>query len=557
MGYFKIFIALIMSFVMFLSNGVTALFSGTPAEPKSEAELLSMADIFEKYELSDEIYVVNGGVSADERAAIQSLQGLVARDKATIFINYGMDSKTELAFLENAGHKLIRTDENGANWTLKNLVPRFSSYITDNSYVLFTSTETTEQINMAFNYATVYGCLAIPESCEETAKALGLKKAYDLTEKEITVNDQDAFYEEHKALFRTDALVHQNYMVSGLRDFAVQQNIFITYAMDSDYVERTFRDKVLSELEPSSIVFGWCQYEVKFTESVSSFGHFVIPSDHCFNMTILNACEPQQISEKKEVKAPELDPAKHYIAIVYSDGDNAQWISNGFQEFHTWQSYGIDTPITWTFAPLMNEFSPVAVKKATDNMGNCSFITGPSGAGYARVSKMSAEKLEAYSEFTAATMLASGLTTMTLLDEPLSLPGFLWENKLSYFARYDNINGGILQIDPTRYAGGEGKVFFVDDKPFVSVRLSLWYPSGNADEVTNEWLKEQAEIVNNYSADINSISGYSVINVHPWTVGPDDLAYFVSQLDDGVEVISADELIAAVTANVPHKTAKP
>jgi hypothetical protein len=170
---------------------------------------------------------------------------------------------------------------------------------------------------------------------------------------------------------------------------------------------------------------------------------------------------------------------------------------------------------------------------------------------------MSAEKLEAYSEFTAATMLASGLTTMTLLDEPLSLPGFLWENKLSYFARYDNINGGILQIDPTRYAGGEGKVFFVDDKPFVSVRLSLWYPSGNADEVTNEWLKEQAEIVNNYAADINSISGYSVINVHPWTVGPDDLAYFVSQLDDGVEVISADELIAAVTGNVPHKTAKP
>ena len=87
------------------------------------------------------------------------------------------------------------------------------------------------------------------------------------------------------------------------------------------------------------------------------------------------------------------------------------------------------------------------------------------------------------------------------------------------------------------------------------MRHSLWYPTGNADEVTNEWLKEQAEIVNSYTADLNSISGYSVINVHPWTVGPDDLAYFISQLDDGVEVISADELIAAVTANVPHKTA--
>ena len=557
MGYIKIFFSLIMSFIMFLSNGITSILPGNPPAQKSEAELYEMADIFEKYSLSDEIYVVDYYLSKDERAAIQSLQGLVAKDKSTIFINYGMDSASELAFLENEGYTLLRTNENGEKWNLKTLLPRFSSYIKNNSYVLYTSAETTEQINMAFNHTTVYGCLAIPESCEETAKALGLKKAYDLTDKEITVNDQDAFYEEHKAVFRTDALVHQNYMVSGLRDFAVQQNIFITYAMDSDYVQRTFRDKVLSELEPSSIVFGWCQYEIKFTESVSSFGHYVIPSDHCFNMTILNACETQQISEPKDIDISQLDPEKHYIAIVYSDGDNAQWISNGYQEFHTWQSYGIDTPVTWTFAPLMNEFSPVAVKKATDNIGNCSFITGPSGAGYARISKMSADKLEAYSDFTAATMLTSGLTTMTLLDEPLSLPGFLWENKLSYFARYDNINGGILQIDPTRYAGGEGKVYFADDKPFVSVRHSLWYPSGNADEVTNEWLKEQAEIVNSYTADLNSISGYSVINVHPWTVGTDDLAYFVSQLDDGVEVISADELIAAVTANVPHKTAKP
>ena len=73
-GYFKIFIALIMSFVMFLSNGVTALFPGTPAEPKSEAELYEMADIFEKYSLSDEIYVVDYDLSKDERAAIQSLK---------------------------------------------------------------------------------------------------------------------------------------------------------------------------------------------------------------------------------------------------------------------------------------------------------------------------------------------------------------------------------------------------------------------------------------------------------------------------------------------------
>lgn len=557
MSILKTVISLLMSFFMLITNSITAIIPGNLPETKSEEELLRMSDIFDKYSLAEEIYVVRGGITKDELAAIQSLQGLVSRDKATIFINYGVDSKTELEELKNAGHKLVYTDENGANWTLKNLVPRFASYIKDNGYVLFKDSDTTEQINMAFNYSTVFGWLAVPASAESIVKELGLKKIEDLTDDVITISCQRDFYEKYKDEFRKDALVHLYSDASGLRDFAIQQKIFITFAKDDDYIARAFREELLKDLEPASVILGWCQYEVQYTEAVSAFGHYVVPSDHSFNMSILNCLDLGEIKLGSETQAPELDATKHYIAIVYSDGDNAQWISNGFREFHTWQTYDIDTPITWTFAPLMNEFSPVAVKKATENVGDDSFITGPSGVGYARISKMSAEELESYSDLTAAIMLKTGLTTITLLDEPLNLPQNVFINKLSYFARYDNINGGILQIDPSRYEGGKGKVFFAGDKPFVSVRLSLWHPSGNADEVTQEWLKEQADIVNSYPADINSINGYSVINVHPWTVGPDDLAYFVSQLDDGVEVISADELISAITQNVPHKTAEP
>ena len=75
--------------------------------------------------------------------------------------------------------------------------------------------------------------------------------------------------------------------------------------------------------------------------------------------------------------------------------------------------------------------------------------------------------------------------------------------------------------------------------------------------MTKEWLDEQAATVNGYPADINSINGYSVINIHPWTIGPDDLAYFVSQLDDGVEVLPVDQLLAAVEQNIPHEFAMP
>ncbi len=561
MSTFRTAITLFMAIFMFVFNGITAFFPGIIPEPKSEDELKSILYDFEQKPLADEIVVVNG-LSKDELAAVQCLQGLVGRTEASIFINYGFDSATELKDLEKAGCTLLYSDENGNRWRLDTLIARYKSHIKDNGYVLFSDANTHSQINLAFNYATLNGWLAVPVSAENLAIAAGLEKKEDLSDDVLDFTHEEAFYDKYKDEFRKDCLVHLYADASGLRDLAVQQKIFITFIEDSDYVARAFRDKIYSDLEPASMILGWCKYEIKHTECAGRFGHYVIPSDHSFNTNILtcNRVETGKIGAEN-ITAPELDPTKHYVAIVYSDGDNAQWISNGFQEFHTWQSYDIDIPVTWTFAPQMYKFSSSAIKKALDAKdAEDTFITGPSGAGYARISKMSPSEVRDYSDLTAATMLKSGISTMTLLDKINNEIEFAsYAHKLGYFARYDNIKGGILQIDPDNYTGGygggRGRVFFVNNKPFISVGFSLWHPSGDASQVTQEWLKEQADIINSYPADINTINGYTVINIHPWTVGPDDLAYFVSQLDDGIEFITADELIAAVAKNIPHKNA--
>ena len=557
----KTIITLFMAIFMFVYNGITSYLPGIIPEAKSEEELAEVLYDFDIKPLADEIVVVNG-LSKDERSAIQCLQGLVGRTQASIFINYGYQASAELADLEKAGSTLLYKDENGSNWDLTSLINRYAEHITDKGYVLFSDADTHAQINLAFNYATVNGWLAVPVSAEAKAIAAGLEKKLDLSTTVLDFTHEQAFYEEHRDFFRKDCLVHLYAMASGLRDLAVQQKFFITYVEDSDYVARAYRDMLYSDLEPASMILGWCKYEIKHTECAGRFGHYVIPSDHSFNTSVLtcNRVETGRIGNEN-VTAPELDPTKHYVAIVWSDGDNAQWISNGYSEFHTWQSYDIDIPVTWTFAPQMYKFSSTAVKKALENKDpEDSFITGPSGAGYARISMMSPSEVRAYSDLTAAAMLKSGITTMTLLDEIKTEIDFAsYAAKLGYFARYDNITGGILQVDPDDYTGGygggRGRVFFSNDKPFVSVGFSLWHPSGDAAQVNQEWLKAQADIINSYPADINTINGYTVINVHPWTVGPDDLAYFVSQLDDGVEFLSADELLAAVAQNIPHKNA--
>lgn len=551
---------IVMMFSILFNTMDAALLTKVP-EPKSEKELVEMSEKFDEYEVADEITVVKlSALSLAQRHTVIALQGLVARDKPQIFIDYGYETnRYALKELENAGHKLVYNDESGNPWRFDTVVAKFKPYIADSGYTLYATTEDHGQLNTAINLATLNGWLPVTPADEEAVIQLGLEKKADISSDNIDLKYMKKFYKENKDSFRNDSLVHLYYYASGMRDFAVQQNIFVMYVEDADFEARLFRDEVMREFEPSSTIFGWCQYEIKFTESASRYGHYVIPSDHSYNLSILSSFN----ATDEKFDAPyegeiQLNPDKHYVAIVYSDGDNLQWIQNGFSEFHTWQSYGLDTPVSWTFAPIAAEVTDVDIKRTLANSDNATFITGPSGGGYARITNMNSKELEAFSDYTASVMLESGLGIMTLLDE-IKYDTFdsSMQKRLGYFSRYDNIKGGILQLDPDNYAGGGGRVYFSDDKPFVTVGFSLWYPSGNADEVTNEWLAEQAAIINEKPADIKTINGYTVINIHPWTVGPDDLAYFISKLDDGVEVVPVDELLAAVEQNIPHEFAQP
>lgn len=561
MAVIKVAVSFILMMISILFNTIDSALILKAPEPKTEQELVEMNGKFDEYALADEIAVVKtSSLSTAQLHSVIALQGIVSRDKPQIFIDFGCASNGyALAELEKAGHTLVYNDEAGKPWKFDTLAEKFKSYIADSGYILYATCEDHGQLNTATNLATINGWLPVSAELEETVVKLGFEKRADISGDTIDLAYMKKFYRENKEHFRNDCLVHLYYYANGMRDFAIQQNIFVMYVEDSDYEGRLFRDSVMRDLRPSSIIFGWCQYEVKFTESASRFGHCVIPSDHSNNLSLLASFD---VTDEK-FEAPysgevELDPDKHYVAIVYSDGDNAQWIQNGFGEYHTWQSYGIDVPVSWTFPPLLSDISDVDVKRTLEVSDNATFITGPTGGGYARISKMSSEELEAFSDYTASVMLESGLGIMTLLDE---IKGVNFDadmqKRLAYFSRYDNIGGGILQLDPDRYSGGDGRVYFSNDKPFVSVGFSLWHPSGDANEVNNEWLAEQAKIINAKPADISTINGYTVINVHPWTVGPDDLAYFVSQLDDGVEVVGIDELLAAVEQNIPHKFAKP
>ncbi len=535
----------------------------TPALPeaKTEQELAKLGDICINYELSDKLYVLDSATfkSKDERHLAVGLQGIVAKTNPQIFIVTNEICNNYLEEIEASGIELIRNDENGNKWTVETLLNKFKSYITDSGYVLYRESEKAEGLNAATNLAALYGWLPVPESLEQLAIDAGLSLKEDFSDDAYNLIFQWSFFEKYKDEFNYNAIVSLKYEVTGIRDLAIQQG-FYTFYIDDDEDTNLLRGRVMEYAGDNVPVLGWVKYEVAFVEQASKKGNIALPSDHSHNNSCLASFRCDIPEQKHSITKEHTDTKKHYCAIVVSDGDNLQWIQNGYGEFYQKLALKKQFPVTWSFPPLLEEFSPVTVKKIySDATENDYFMAGVSGAGYIHPTEYPFDALGGFTDLTAASMAKSKLEYVQILDgtPDNEIDDKVLTDRLEYYARYNNIKGGILSLDPDRYEGGKGRIYFVNDKPFISYRLSLWHPDGEGANVTTEWLDEQAATVNSYPADIKSINGYSVINVHPWTVSIENLAYFVSKLDEDVMLVTLDELMSMIDQNVPHNYAKP
>lgn len=554
-------LTLIVAFVVAVVVVFTSAFSLAIPSPKTEKQLAELYDICKDYQVSDKLYVIDSATfkSTEERHLAVSLQGIVAKVEPQIFIITNEISYDYLDIISKSGVKLIFDDSKGEPWTVETLLDKFKPYITDYGYVLYRSSEKAEGLNAATNLATLYGWLPVPLELQPLAEECKLELKEDFSDDEYNSKFQKEFFQKYKSEFEYNAVVSLRYEWTGLRDLAIQQG-FYTFYIDDDEDGDSLRGKILDYAGSGTTVLGWAKHEVPYVSQASKNGSMVIPTDHCHNNSFLASFKCDVPEQKHNKTKKYIDTSKHYVAIVFSDGDNVQWLQNGFNEYFEKLSSEEQFPMTWTVSPSLQEFSSVTASMIySASTVNDYLIAGVSGAGYIHPTEYPLNALDDFTDITASSMLKSGLSYVSILD---STPNNLIEDKalehrLEYYARYDNIKGGVLSLDPDKYQGGEGKVYFANGKPFVSNRLSLWHPDGEDALVTEEWLKEQADIVNSYPADMETINGYSVINVHPWSISVENLSYFVSQLDEDVQLVTLDELLTLVENNIPHETATP
>lgn len=496
--------------------------------------------------VADTIYVLDAEtMSLAEQYLAVSLQGIVAQRQPSIYIEFSQQSDTWREDLE-INNDIIFVDV-GSVWEL---VSRFSGDIAEMRYVLFDSPETSlNMFNQSVNYAaTVAGVeryVMIDSSIEKEALANGLELG-----KDVRNASTREIFDEYKDKLNPQFLIHQAPDKPHLRDYGIAGKAFCWYSdFDSD---TSVKEDILRWADENAPIFGWTENEIDYVEVNSMLSKMTMPADWSSNLSLFSGLSrPETIQQKHTPERIEGEKGKHYVAIVMSDGDNLQWIQNGFTDSAQYfgnPNHG-EFKMTWGISPSLYDVAPNMMQYCYDAATeNDEFITGPGGGAYVNISGYTNSSLSGYAEYTADYMKKSGMSYVNFIDN------YINADALDPFARQENIKGGIWSVG-NKYIEGGGSVYWSNGKPFITARETLWRVQGDTQGNKYYGFTERvAQRINGYVKDYTRIEGYTVVIAHAWSIGAMDyVARFVDQLDDSVELVTVGEMIDMVTRYVPKE----
>ena len=509
------------------------------------------------------LFVIDEDVLKDaEKVMVQGLQGLLIQDASAenIWVDVPGGYEYWRDDLEASyGVVLDRSFENDP----QGLLDHFKSTLS--GYVLYDLGDDSE--NVATTLAGLLGLLPADTSLIEECQQLGLTMVMDVRGK-----DESWCLDHYGNLINLGVVVHQREDIHGcLRDYAVATKAFTFYDGNTPFMRSVF-----DRMNEGGMVLGWGRGEEfpdgewQFVEPASERGLITVPSDWAHNLSVLSQFEPGDISQKNDTAGITAERNVHYVTFIMSDGDNLQWQLNDFTTDEKWNGndyrgdfplerwYGSDKrgdfPMGWTISPSMADLCPTVMKwyyeQATSN--DC-FISGVSGRGYFYPSMF--PDLDAEASRMNDSLREADLHAVYILDSKCYQ---FSEEYLEPYAAQPEVMGGFWACYAD-YKGREGEIIFVDGKPFASVRLELWV-KGETDikDITQEKRKakafEIAESINALPADSHDLSGYTVVNIHPWSMSLADVNEVIEELkkNPNVRVVSPEVFLQLLKENAQY-----
>ena len=539
------------------------------------------------------IYVLNMtsegyNFTEDEFFTAQAIQGLFARKSALFYLDshymtngVNIDMHYLDLAVENYGitYESITLDEAVAmyiaNWEANvadgtwgsqidlasyNSIPGVTAYTETSGegystpgYIVYKKGDVS--VNIAATLAGITGFLPVCEDDVAKYQALGLVEKFNVNSAALTYK---WLFNNVMSELSSAGLVHQNYQSVGvtnkyIKDYGICNKYFYVYYDEVSIVGNSFKKTLHSFLDDNCPIFGYTYSEDSDVAFFSQYGQFIVPTDYTCNLTFLaaDAFAGKKFEQPNDDSELPAEQGKHYVAFVVSDGDNATyWQNTAAFATNYMNAAGRENdtfPVTWSITPSLADLMPLVLENVYSNQSNgYDYFCAPvSGQGYINAGNFEAENDgEYFADFVSKLdvyMGKSDLSVVTVIGG--NQQGDL-VNVLHGYASAENVTGGIV-YDGSKYFGANpGGVIWIDGKPFVQPRDSLW-------ETTPAYI---AARINTYSTDITTIDAYSIINVHPWSHSYEDIRKIVGMLNENVEVVSVDRIINMMADNVADQS---
>jgi hypothetical protein len=455
-----------------------------------------------------------------EQTLVLTLQGLTAKQSPRIWIAGDGMNGLILEQLRQAGTRIHPVT---SAW---DLLKQFRAEV--KGAILYNLGS--DSINVATSLCGPRQAVAIDESIADQARAEKLDVLFD-----ARGYDESKAYREFKDLFARGILVEQiEEKNAHLRDFAVWKNVFTYYRMDPVTTTR-----VVQELGPNAMVFGWGGDEHNWVQTLSKGGGTGIPADWSRNLSAL-AQMPVALSPRPRRYPEPAKDGERIVAFVMSDGDNIQWMGGGFvTDRGFWASPQRGKfNMTWEMAPVLAEVAPRVLdhfyRTASTGSFSDDFACGVSGAGYSYPNDL--PDRAAFAEKTARYLRMSDLSVVSLLNS-----GGNMDQAAEMLVRPEVL--GVLYKEYNPYNAYKGKIVWHEGKPAVSYRYLLWEPlrENSPDGVAESIAKLPA-------APLKDQNSYAIVNVHAWSWkemgGPmEAVKQTIDRLPQGTRVVTAEELV--------------
>lgn len=486
-------------------------------------------------ETPDEIVVIENFSTNSEKLLAESLQGVTAREKAFLCTG-GNNSDMWLAAIKKQLGSTVKVTYISDVWKA---LDKYADRVPRKEYVIYDS----ESVNAACTIAAAEGVLLATESGAKKLDALGYTCLADAR----GMSDGDAI-RQYKDKLSTIALVQQDPSNYALRDFGIAYGLGFYFYNDTNRKQVKEAEEIHGYIDAGAPVFGWGPGgEFDHVKTKSKHGLVTIPSDHAWNLSLYSALPREQLEQINDYGAGTVaEDGKHYVALMMTDGDNVQWMVNDFTNAKWFGSRDRgEIPMAWMIPPTLLDVAPQTAKylylKQTENDV---FVNALSGTGYFFPTELPDEAMDRQIEKLGFYMDVCDFDTITIMDTFLPT-----EKELAKYASIDRLKGGVLFTYPEYYKGAKGKIYWAGDKPFISVRNSIWEVN------VDSFAKSVANDIKKLGYDITSPNAYSVIVVHCWSHTYSDAVKFaqkLKELDDRVEFVRVDQLVKLVAENVKH-----